>query len=178
MMHASLWKQLQPWPKAYWDDWLREPPQRKGRQVIRPEISRTYHFGSKGGASYNQYSSHLDTILLNKQNVDWSQQDLSYLDKDTFTRKYNQDVASALLLYMDPDEWHETKIRDQIMDMLRQSSVKIEYNNWDDFVMLANMMNLMDNEKAGVPRTAFQGIVECRPHGPGGNILYLIPASS
>ena len=35
------------WPKAYWDDWLREESQRKGRHILHPEISRTFHFGKK-----------------------------------------------------------------------------------------------------------------------------------
>ena len=27
-------------PGGYWDDWMREPAQRKGRQVLRPEVGR------------------------------------------------------------------------------------------------------------------------------------------
>ena len=34
-----IWEELSPkWPRAYWDDWLREPAQRKGRHTIRPEV--------------------------------------------------------------------------------------------------------------------------------------------
>ena len=41
MLHRRLWLELEPkWPKAYWDDWLREPPQQGGREVIRPEVGR------------------------------------------------------------------------------------------------------------------------------------------
>lgn len=32
MMTKTLWQELQPkWPERYWDDWMREPAQRKGR---------------------------------------------------------------------------------------------------------------------------------------------------
>lgn len=31
-----------------WDMWMRMPNQRKGRECIIPDISRTYHFGAKG----------------------------------------------------------------------------------------------------------------------------------
>jgi len=31
-----------------WDMWMRMPGQRKGRECIIPDISRTYHFGAKG----------------------------------------------------------------------------------------------------------------------------------
>jgi hypothetical protein len=30
------------WPAAYWDDWMREPQQRRGRHVIRPEVIRAF----------------------------------------------------------------------------------------------------------------------------------------
>lgn len=45
---TQRWEELGPkWPAGFWDDWLREPPQRKGRNFLRPEISRTYTFGEQ-----------------------------------------------------------------------------------------------------------------------------------
>ena len=42
----------QKWPRpdqsADWDMWMRLPGNRKNRECIIPDISRTYHFGSKG----------------------------------------------------------------------------------------------------------------------------------
>jgi hypothetical protein len=40
MLNARTWKEdLGPkWPDSFWDDWLREPPQRKGRHILRPEV--------------------------------------------------------------------------------------------------------------------------------------------
>lgn len=32
---------------SFWDDWMRLPEQRKGRDCIYPEISRTFTFGAK-----------------------------------------------------------------------------------------------------------------------------------
>ena len=41
-MQRSLWLEFRKkWPKGYWDDWVREPENRKGRACLRPEISRT-----------------------------------------------------------------------------------------------------------------------------------------
>ena len=43
LVTRRLWEELGPkWPDAmgFWDDWLREPPQRRGRACIRPEASR------------------------------------------------------------------------------------------------------------------------------------------
>jgi GNT-I family len=47
MMTRKLWinELALKWPSGYWDDWLREPVQRQDRQVLRPEVSRTFHFG-------------------------------------------------------------------------------------------------------------------------------------
>lgn len=33
---------------SFWDDWIRQPEQRKDRACIRPEISRTATFGKNG----------------------------------------------------------------------------------------------------------------------------------
>lgn len=66
------------WPRGYWDDWLREPVQRKNRHIIHPEISRTFHFGIHG-VSNSQYSEYLNSIKLNEQFVPFTQLDLSYL---------------------------------------------------------------------------------------------------
>ena len=49
MLSKNLWSELSPkWPKSFWDDWIRNPEQRKGRSCIRPEISRTRTFGKIG----------------------------------------------------------------------------------------------------------------------------------
>ena len=54
MLNRSLYKdELEPkWPgnhnNTHWDIWMRRDENRKGRECIIPDISRTYHFGSKG----------------------------------------------------------------------------------------------------------------------------------
>jgi alpha-1,3-mannosyl-glycoprotein beta-1,2-N-acetylglucosaminyltransferase len=39
-MTKRLWEEelSQKWPEGYWDDWLREPAQRQGRHILRPEV--------------------------------------------------------------------------------------------------------------------------------------------
>ena len=49
--------------QAYWDDWLREPPQRQGRHTLRPEVCRTFHFGMHG-VSNAQFSEFLTGIKV------------------------------------------------------------------------------------------------------------------
>lgn len=79
---SQVWEELGPkWPDGFWDDWLREPPQRKGRQFLRPHVSRTFTFGEEGVSAAQFYSQYLGNIKLNAAPVDWSRVDLSYLDK-------------------------------------------------------------------------------------------------
>lgn len=83
MLLKSLWEELAPkWPIGYWDEFMRIPSIRMDRSCIRPEISRTFNFGSQGGVSEGQYyETHLKDIKLNKEDIKWTEQDLSYLDK-------------------------------------------------------------------------------------------------
>jgi alpha-1,3-mannosyl-glycoprotein beta-1,2-N-acetylglucosaminyltransferase len=168
MVTRSLWKdELQAkWPDGYWDDWMREPAQRKGRQVVRPEVSRTYHFGRKGGASGNQFGNILERVKLDRHIVDWQRRDLSYLMQDAFQEQYVTAVVqngSILVSTLD-----EAKIR------LKTGNVRLEYQSFQEFQQLARTLRIMDDEKAMVPRTAYQGIVECRPFGSK-NLLFLTP---
>ena len=73
MLNRRLWKEWgATWPNGYWDDWLREPPQRKGRVTLRPEISRTFTFGKKGVSDGQFYQKYLGRIQLNQVRVDWN----------------------------------------------------------------------------------------------------------
>ena len=57
MLSRRIWEELGPkWPDAYWDDWLREPEQRRNRHVVRPVVCRTFHVKSTRGTSGGQYS--------------------------------------------------------------------------------------------------------------------------
>ena len=59
---------------------MRIPSVRKNRACIRPEVCRTFNFGSQGGVSGGQYyETHLKDIKLNKEKIQWTEQDLSYL---------------------------------------------------------------------------------------------------
>ena len=76
---------------------MREKLQRKDRVCIRPELSRTHTFG-KTGVSHGQfYEQHLKFNVLNKEPVDFSKEDLSYLQKVyTSDRK---SVRATITLY-------------------------------------------------------------------------------
>jgi alpha-1,3-mannosyl-glycoprotein beta-1,2-N-acetylglucosaminyltransferase len=165
MMTRKLWKgELeQKWPSGYWDDWLREPAQRQNRQVIRPEISRTYHFGNKGGASNNQFGSILERVKLNTEPIQWNMMDLGYLRRDKYNQQYGRRIISA----------HAADTIDEALAKVDIANVRLPYKNFKDFQRLARHIGIMDDEKAMVPRTSYLGVVETRP--TNGNILFLVP---
>lgn len=169
MICRRMWSELESkWPDGYWDDWLREPQQRKGRQIIRPEVSRTFHFGSDRGASYNQFGEALLDIELDTADFDWEKQDVSYLERNKFREAYYSNVLNA-----------EFSTWKRAMQAVQTQDVRVEYNNWKQFKKnVPKMLPLMTDEKAGVPRTAFEAIVETRPYGPGGHLMFLTPPAS
>ncbi|XP_043279814.1 alpha-1,3-mannosyl-glycoprotein 2-beta-N-acetylglucosaminyltransferase isoform X2 [Venturia canescens] len=82
MLTRKLWSELSPkWPRAYWDDWIRQPQQRKNRACIRPELSRTRTFGKIGVSNGLFYEKHLKFIKLNEEFVHFTEMNLTYLLK-------------------------------------------------------------------------------------------------
>jgi len=152
------------WPDSYWDDWLREPVQRKGRHILRPEVSRTYHFGVLGGASGNQFGNTLGSIHLNEENVDWSKIDLSYLEPRAFDKSYFSSISTA----QPADDINSA------LKLCKIDDVRLEYKSLQKFIPIAGTLGIMNDEKAGILRTAYRGVVEIRPYGEF--ILFLIPS--
>jgi len=178
MLPRRVWDELATkWPRAYWDDWLREPPQRKGRHTLRPEVCRSLHYGFKG-VSVGQFQDHLRKIKLNGEstNVDFAAEDMGYLAQDQWRHDYLAEVVSAPVVDV-------SKVEGGMVDSY--SAVRVLYDNnpprhraehamrtrdehgqggskekvYDDYARTANRLGVMDNIKAGVPRTAYMGIV-------------------
>ncbi|RYH26385.1 hypothetical protein EON65_14660 [archaeon] len=158
MLSRRIWEELGPkWPKAYWDDWLREPAQRQSRQFIRPEVCRTLHYGARG-VSNAQYSEFLTTIKLNSEYVHFTQLDLSYLSSQgKWEEVYFTAIRSA-------KQFKSARTFLDSIAQLNTKEVKILYTSQDgnedtSFVSMAQRLGAMDNIKAHVPRTAYKGIV-------------------
>ena len=147
------------WPKAYWDDWLREPKQRKDRHFIRPEYCVRIILALKG-VSNAQYSEYLVSIYLNDQFQPFTSMDLSYLGKDKWEEMYLGQVRRAKEMSL--SEASSGKFNSQEMNDAKE--VRIRYSTFegsapDTYSRVANWVGAMDNIKAGVPRTAYKGIV-------------------
>lgn len=162
MMSRSLWeKELRAkWPKGFWDDWMRQPAQRKGRSCLRPEISRSKPICEDGeGASQGQFcSEHLKQIVLNdplrSRLVHWGNFNLDTLLPRIYDANLQGEVRRAKTVYNVQSTFGNTQ-----GGSLDSTEVKLTYSSNDEFVVLAHALNLMDDFKDGVPRTAYQGIV-------------------
>ncbi|NXC65247.1 MGAT1 acetylglucosaminyltransferase, partial [Aleadryas rufinucha] len=166
LLLAELWDELEPkWPPAFWDDWMRQPEQRRGRSCVRPEVSRTMTFGRKGVSHGQFFDQYLKFIKLNDRFVPFTQLDLSYLKKEEYERFFLQQVYSA----------PEVKIEELQKDAGTDSGpVRLQYRGRDSFKALAKALGLMDDLKSGVPRAGYRGIVSfvCR-----GRRVFLAPPS-
>lgn len=151
-------------PNGYWDDWIREPDIRLGRQVIRPEVSRTYHFGNIHGVSQNDVEHNLNQILLNRDDVQWEKEDLSYLKPAWFAESYWSRVSNAKPVSTEADAKY----------YIAHSDVRLVYTSFVHFKSLAFNFDIMADEKAGIVRTGYEGVVEVR-YGKGEFILFLTP---
>ena len=155
MLARRVWEELGPkWPDAYWDDWLREPEQRRNRHVVRPVVCRTFHVKSTRGTSGGQYSHFLSDIVLSKSSE-------TVFDVDDVRSSAAADARLFAKLEAAP--------RVDLGDVLAGSArgtVRVEYDgSFAAYAALARRLGAMDNEKAGVPRGAYRGVVELR-RGP------------
>ncbi|KAF1761434.1 hypothetical protein GCK72_009690 [Caenorhabditis remanei] len=158
MMTRRTWNELEPtWPDGFWDEYMREPAQRKGRQCIRPEISRTamMKYGRFGVSKGQFLRSHISKIKLNEAFIDFSTLDLDYLLPEPFKKSMEEEVEKALLIdiaSITSDTWKPEK---------EHVKMKIMYTGRNDFIEIAKAIGLMSDFKIGVPRTAYDGIVTC-----------------
>lgn len=86
------------WPINHWDHWLRSPAVHKGRDIVHPEVPRTFHNGIKGTFmnmdTHNKYFRDID--YNTDPAVNW---DLPELDKQLQrTHRTEIDYSPSYLL--------------------------------------------------------------------------------
>ena len=165
MMPRRLWTEVEgKWPAIYWDDWLRDPNQRQGRETIRPEVSRSYHIGVSGGASGIQNNlTYMTDIHLNKDLVKWNEMKSSYLKPIEFESVYMKNVSSAGL----------RSSLTEALEAVRSGDIRLQYESMKEFRRFAVVLKLRYDSRSEILRTSYRGIVESRPFGD--HILYLVP---
>jgi len=152
IMTGKLWNEFrEKWPPGYWDDWMREPEQRKGRHCIFPEISRSWTFGEQGSSKGQFWSQFLKPVTLySGPPVPFESLDLSYLDEKTWTEDIRNRLKSAQVLSS------HTKVPSFEP---KTKPVIIQYSSDAQYDSIARYFNIMYDEKAGIHRTAFKGVV-------------------
>nr|CAD7586861.1 unnamed protein product [Timema genevievae] len=164
MMKKSVWEELSfKWPLAYWDDWIRQPEQRRNRACIRPELSRTRTFGKVGVSNGHFFEKHLKYIKLNEKFVPFTKLNLSYLLKD------NYDVQFVKQVYESPVITYQELKSGPIV---HEGPVRIPYHTNDIYKRTSKMLGLMEDFRSGVPRTGYRGVVSFMYKG---RRVYLAP---
>lgn len=152
MLLKELWDELEPkWPSSFWDDWMRQPEQRKNRSCIRPEISRTITFGRKGVSLGQFFDQYLRYIRLNTEFVPFTKQDLSFLLKEKYDEIFIKEVYSATLVKIE-DLQHGGNLKGP-------GPYRVQYTSRESFKIFARNLGVMDDLKSGVPRTGYRGVV-------------------
>ncbi|KAM9851869.1 alpha-1,3-mannosyl-glycoprotein 2-beta-N-acetylglucosaminyltransferase a [Aulostomus maculatus] len=151
MLLREVWEELEPkWPTSFWDDWMRQPEQRRDRACIRPEISRTLTFGRQGVSLGQFYDKYLRYIKLNNKFVPFTELDLSYLKEEKYRETFKKDVYSAPMVTY--EDVKQSKLKGP-------GPFRLQYSSKDSFKVLAKNLGIMDDLKSGVPRTGYRGVV-------------------
>ena len=140
------------------------------------QVSRTYHFGTKSGASSNQFGKDLTSVHLNEVHVSFWEENIiaKRIMSPSSEEEYHAWYAAQVNRAIPMTDVTEAVQRSQ------SEAVRLSYTNWNHFQQLATKLHLMTDEKAGVARTSYRGIVETRPKGTdnNGHLLYLVPSNS
>lgn len=164
MLLREVWEELEPkWPEAFWDDWMRQPEQRRNRACIRPEISRTLTFGRQGVSLGQFFDKYLRYIKLNTEFVPFTKLDLSYLKEETYKENFEKEVYSA------PVVKYEDVKQGQLQG---PGPFRLQYSSKDSFKLMAKNLGIMDDFKSGVPRSGYRGVVSFMSRG---RRIYLAP---
>jgi alpha-1,3-mannosyl-glycoprotein beta-1,2-N-acetylglucosaminyltransferase len=198
LMTRELWTELGPrWPQGYWDDWMREPPQRMGRACLRPEVSRTWTFGEEGVSVGQYYKQYLKPNKLNDVPTDFFPLSRGWADSPVAAAREAVDLAPLLKAAYDStflsavrgarrvasvqelrgvaDAARLAKGPGVVGNAFRRGRVDdpdgdllFEYGGGaSGFIAAAQKVGrgIMPNEKAGVPRGAYMGVVTVRFQG-------------
>lgn len=150
MLTRELWNELKlKWPLGFWDDWMRSPEQRKNRACIRPEISRSKTFGRVGVSQGQFYDQYLKFIKLNSEFYPFTKTDLRYLLKANYDEKYIREVKKKPIVTAGA----------VLSESIQDDAVRIQYSSNSEIESLTRQFELMTDLKAGVPRTAYKGII-------------------
>lgn len=75
MLTAAVGRELLPnWPRQLWDEYMRMPQVRAGRQCLFPEVPRTHTYGKVGASRGEGYKRFLEAMPLDSAVIEWDAQ--------------------------------------------------------------------------------------------------------
>jgi alpha-1,3-mannosyl-glycoprotein beta-1,2-N-acetylglucosaminyltransferase len=149
MLTSSLWDEIAPlWPDIYWDDWLRSTKLTRGRQCIRPEVSRTANFGAEGVSRAFNHEKHVAQVVLNQQAVNFSILDLTYLNALAYERLVFGRMSRAVLL----------KYTNYLTSRPQEADVIVRHPA-GSMDQVGKRTGVMTDHREGRFRTSYRGVV-------------------
>lgn len=149
MLTRRIWEEISSkWPAMFWDDWLRSQAQMKGRQCIRPEVSRTSNFGAKGVSQSFHFEKHVSKVSLSDTFVDFTSLNLSYLERDAYYDMFFKRMSKAVRL----------NFSNYLTSRPQQADV-IAFYPEAGMEALGKRTGVMIDHREGVRRTSYHGVV-------------------
>lgn len=149
MLTRQLWEELAPkWPKLFWDDWMRSTDQTKGRQCVRPEVSRTANFGEKGVSQSFHFKKHVSRVVIAKEKVNFSDFDLSYLEPEQYHDYIFSRMSNAVQLKF--SNYLTTRPQDRDV---------IAFYHDDHLEAIGKRTGIMIDHRNGIRRTSYKGVI-------------------
>lgn len=122
---------------------------------VSPEVSRTFTYGQQGTSTGQFYSKYLGKIELAGTHIDWGSRDVHFLLKDNYDSKFQHEVDAATPVDLEAAISGGDGLGD----------AKVLYHDKQQFIAMCKRLGIMEDLKAGVPRTAYRGVVTIRSHG-------------
>lgn len=164
------------WPSSDkqwdWDMWMRLPTVRKNRECIIPDVSRTYHFGSKG-LNMNPYFQEVyfkKHSIVNESNV--ALKDLDRMTADKYEVMINEILKSGVVVDHSKDPCDSGLVpdnKDTVHVMYIQMPHPTDFTTWKQ---LAKCYHLWDLDVRGFHKSMWRLYLNGTPV-----ILVGVPAS-
>ena len=129
-------------------------------------MSRTYTFGEKG-TSQGQFSKLLRAIKLGTGRALQRDYDASHLLKGNYDAQFSRDLEAA-----------SPATVEQVLRGAIEGDARVSYRSAKEYEALCKKLGVMEDLKAGVPRTGYQGVVTLRLRSKTGTRprIFLAPA--
>ena len=151
MLTRRVWEELRvKWPPSFWDDWMRGNEVRRNRACIRPEVSRTKLYVQRGVSGGLYFDKFYQYWVLNEHPFNFERFDIKSLTKPIYDRAYFKKISEAELV--PAGEVANSELASGV-------EYKVGYQDYAQYKKLANQFGLMDDERGGVLRTAYYGVV-------------------